>query len=66
MSLIKQASRQWFHKFTECLTGYGFKQSIVDNSLFTLQISTSFITLVCCVDFILAGDNEDAVIQDYK
>ncbi|EOX99508.1 Cysteine-rich RLK (RECEPTOR-like protein kinase) 8, putative [Theobroma cacao] len=38
---LKQASRQWNSKFTTSLLQYGFKQSLLDYSLFTLNTSSA-------------------------
>lgn len=61
---LKQTSRQWFHKLSDCLIAYGFHLSTYDNSLFIMSSSTCFIDLVCYVnDIIIAGDNEPDIIK---
>lgn len=43
---LKQANRKWFEKLTIFLISLGFKQSIVDTSLVTLQKGQTFLSLL--------------------
>ncbi|VVA27052.1 PREDICTED: Retrovirus-related Pol poly from transposon [Prunus dulcis] len=59
---LKQASRQWFAKFTEAILAAGFIQSKADYSLFTRKDGKSFIALLIYVDDILiTGNDIDAI-----
>ena len=59
---LKQASRQWFAKFSTALLMLDFTQSRADYFLFTKKTSTSFIALLVYVDdILLASDNKQAV-----
>ncbi|KAL0445223.1 UNVERIFIED_CONTAM: Retrovirus-related Pol polyprotein from transposon RE2 [Sesamum latifolium] len=50
---LKQASRQWYQKFTLKLLVYGFSQSAYDHCLFLKGSGTDFIALIIYVDDVL-------------
>ncbi|GMJ13708.1 hypothetical protein HRI_005040000 [Hibiscus trionum] len=55
---LKQASRQWFHAFSQVILKCGFVQSPSDHSLFTKGTGDDFIALLVYVDdVVLAGKN---------
>ncbi|RVW60610.1 Retrovirus-related Pol polyprotein from transposon RE1 [Vitis vinifera] len=63
---LKQASRQWFAKFSTAIQAAGFVQSKVDYSLFTCRKGKSFTTLLIYVDDILITGNEANAIVALK
>ncbi|GKV47833.1 hypothetical protein SLEP1_g54692 [Rubroshorea leprosula] len=63
---LRQASRNWFEKFTTSLEAVGFKQSKADYSLFTLAIADSFVVVLIYVDDIVITGNDGARIAALK
>ncbi|CAM8966637.1 unnamed protein product [Rhodiola kirilowii] len=63
---LKQASRQWFSKFTDSLLQFGFKQSMHDYSLFTLTSDGVFLALLVYVDDIILTGTSEKKIQEVK
>ncbi|CAL2242392.1 unnamed protein product [Prunus armeniaca] len=63
---LKQASRQWFAKFTEAILAAGFIQSKADYSLFTRKVGKSFTALLIYVDDILITGNDIDAINSLK
>jgi hypothetical protein len=59
---LKQASRQWFSKFTDAILAAGFTQSKADYSLFVQKVGNSLTVLLIYVDDILiSGNNLDSI-----
>ena len=63
---LKQASRQWYAKFSSSLLSYGFTQSHSDYSLFVKKTDTSFMALLVYVDDIIVASNDNHAISQLK
>ncbi|CAM8937311.1 unnamed protein product [Rhodiola kirilowii] len=63
---LKQASRQWFAKFSESLLAFGFHRSLNDYSLFTLERGSDFILLLVYVDDVILTGTSQLLIDEIK
>ena len=63
---LKQASSQWYSKFSTTLVQYGFLHLKADYSLFTKQTSASFMALSVYVDDIFIASNDPQVVANLK
>ncbi|MFS7948515.1 putative RNA-directed DNA polymerase [Helianthus anomalus] len=63
---LKQASRNWYHKFTNALIGLGFVQSKADYSLFTYKKGVDFVAALIYVDDVVIVGNSPSFIKRTK
>ena len=63
---LKQASREWFFKFSQAIIGEGFTQSNADHSLFVKTNGENFIALLVYVDDIVIASNNDKSVANLK
>ncbi|KZV54466.1 hypothetical protein F511_18951 [Dorcoceras hygrometricum] len=63
---LKQASRQWFAKFSSTLLSIGFSQSHADNSLFVKVRHDVVLVLLVYVDDIVIATNDEGAASELK
>lgn len=63
---LKQASRQWFLKFSTTLTGLGFKQTYSDHTRFFKPSASLFLCVLVYVDDIVIISNNDTKAEYLK
>ncbi|CAL8993656.1 unnamed protein product [Prunus brigantina] len=63
---LKQASRNWFSKFSTAIQSAGYTQSKADYSLFTRVCGESFTSVLIYVDDMIITGNDDKAIHDLK
>ena len=63
---LKQASRQWYAKFSNVLLDDNFRQSVTDHSLFIKRNGSSFMALLVYVDDIIFARNDDLAMTNLK
>ena len=63
---LKQSSRQWYLKFDETITKFGFKENIVDPCIYLKISGSKFIFLVLYVDDILLASSDLGLLHETK
>ncbi|GJV65502.1 retrovirus-related pol polyprotein from transposon TNT 1-94 [Tanacetum coccineum] len=63
---LKQASRQWYIKFNDTITSFGFEEIIVDRCIYRKISGSKFIFLVLYVDDILLATNDIGLLHKTK
>ncbi|CAM8940925.1 unnamed protein product [Rhodiola kirilowii] len=63
---LKQASRQWYLKFNDTITSYGFVEIIVDRCIYIKVSGSKFVILVLYVDDILLAANDMCILYETK
>ena len=63
---LKQASRQWYHKFHKFIISYGFEVNKVDNCVYHKFSGSRYIFLVLYVDDILLACNDMGLLSETK
>ena len=60
---LKQASRQWYYKFYQVITSYGFEANVVDDCVYHKFSGSKYIFLVLYVDDILLASKDIGFLQ---
>ncbi|KAL2526322.1 cysteine-rich RLK (RECEPTOR-like protein kinase) 8 [Abeliophyllum distichum] len=63
---LKQASRQWYHKFHQVIISFGFEINIVDDCVYHKFSGSKHIFLVLYVDDILLATNDIGMLHETK
>ena len=63
---LRQASRQWFHKFSTTFLDQGFQQCHADHSLFTRRSGATLVTLLVYVDEIIVAGPDQKLIAEIQ
>ncbi|RDX82700.1 hypothetical protein CR513_36484, partial [Mucuna pruriens] len=63
---LKQASHQWYHKFHQIITSYGFKENVVDDCVYHKFSRSKYIFLVLYVDDILLASGDIGLLHETK
>lgn len=63
---LKQASRQWFLKFSSTLLSLGFTESYNDHTLFIKNSAGTYIAVLVYVDDIIIASNDDTAVDKLK
>jgi len=63
---LKQASRQWYHKFHNVIISFGFEKNIVEDCVYHKFSGSKHIFLILYVDDILLATNDIGMLHDTK
>lgn len=63
---LKQASRQWFLKFSTTLLALGFQKSQADHTLFIRNVAGKYVAVLVYVDDIVITSNNDTEMEQLK
>jgi Reverse transcriptase (RNA-dependent DNA polymerase) len=63
---LKQASRQWYLKFDQVITEFGFNENTIDQCIYLKVSGSKFIILVLYVDDILLASSDLDMLFEIK
>ena len=63
---LKQASRQWYLKFHEVITSFGFEENIMDQGIYQKVSGSKICFLVLYVDDNLLATNDKGLLYEVK
>lgn len=63
---LKQASRQWYYKFHQVISSFGFEANPIDNCVYQKFSGSKFVFLVLYVNDILLTSNNIGSLHETK
>ena len=63
---LKQASRQWYHKFHQVIVSFGFEANAVEDCVYHKFSGSRYIFLLLYVDDILLASNDKQLLHETK
>jgi hypothetical protein len=63
---FKQASRQWYLKFNDTITSFGFKEKTVDQCIYLKVSGIKFLFLILYVDDIFLPTSDLGLLHETK
>jgi hypothetical protein len=63
---LKQASRQWYLKFNDTITSFGFKENTIDRCIYLKVSGSKFMFLILYVDDILLASSNLGLLHKTK
>ena len=63
---LKQASREWYHKFHQVITSNGFEVNLVEDCVYHKFSESKFIFLILYVDDILLDSSDIGLLHETK
>ncbi|RDX66206.1 hypothetical protein CR513_55049, partial [Mucuna pruriens] len=64
--MIYMASRQWYHKFHQVITSYGFEANVVDDCVYHKLRRSKYIFMVLYVDDVLFASSDTSLLNKAK
>ena len=63
---LKKASRQWYLKFNDTITSFGFKENTIDRCIYLKVNGSKFIFLILYVDDIFLASSDLGLLHETK
>ena len=63
---LKQASRQWYLKFHDVISSFGFEENVMDQCIYLKESGSKICFLVLYVDDILLASNDKGLLREVK
>ena len=63
---LKQASGQWYLKFHEVISSFGFEENVMDNCIYQKVSESNIYFLVLYVEYILLATSDQCMLYEVK